>query len=175
MGDDYGGIRWYSPDPRCIFELNNFHVPKRLMRTYRQKDFTVGINTAWPEVLKQCSRRGTGEGVWISADIFEAYSLLNQLGFAHSVEVYMNDRLAGGLYGVALRGGFFGESMFHLERDASKLALIYLVERLKSRGYALLDTQFLTPHLSTFNATCIPKSEYLLRLQEALKVDCSFV
>src|SRR5262249_9482851 len=125
--------------------------------------------------LKHCARRGTGEGVWISADIYEAYSLLNQLGFAHSVEVYMNDRLAGGLYGVALRGGFFGESMFHLERDASKLALVYLVQRLKSRGYSLLDTQFLTAHLSTFNALTIPRADYILRLQEALTHDCSFV
>lgn len=175
MGDDFGGIRWYSPDPRCIFPLDQFHVPKRLMRTYAKGDFEIGINTAWDEVLLHCSRRETDAGCWISKEIIEAYTRLHRLGFAHSVEIYKEGRLAGGLYGVALRGAFMGESMFHIERDASKLALLYLVQRLRQRGYSLLDTQYPTPHLSTFGATCISKDDYLKRLQEALHLDCSFV
>jgi leucyl/phenylalanyl-tRNA--protein transferase len=175
MGGDFEGIKWYSPDPRCIFELDKFHVPKRLMRTYNKRDFQIGINTAWEQVLRLCSRRDTDEGCWITDEIIAAYTELNRLGFAHSVEVYRNGQLAGGLYGVALRGAFMGESMFHIERDASKIALVYLVQRLKEKGYKLLDTQYSTSHLSTFGASLIPRDEYIKRLHEALMVDCSFV
>jgi len=176
MGDEFSsGIKWYSPDPRCVFNLDEFHVPKRLLRTYRCGEFQIGINTAWDEVLMHCSRRGSDAGVWITDEIVSAYTQLHQLGFAHSVEVYKEGQLAGGLYGVCLRGAFMGESMFHLERDASKLALVFLVQRLKERGFKLLDTQYPTKHLSTFGAVCIPRSEYMLRLQEALSYQCEFV
>lgn len=175
MGDDSGGIRWYSPDPRCIFDLDDFHISKRLQRTYNQGNFEIGINTAWRQVLEHCSRRDTDAGCWISDEIMDAYTRLHQLGFAHSVEVYREDKLIGGLYGVSLRGAFMGESMFHIERDASKIALVYLVQRLKRRGYTLLDTQYSTEHLSTFGARNIPRLEYLERLRDALQIDCSFV
>ncbi len=175
MGSDSGEIRWYSPDPRCIFPLDTFHVPKRMLRTYLKGEFEIGINTAWSQVLAHCSRKDTDAGCWISQEIVDAYTRLNKLGFAHSVEVYMDGELAGGLYGVALRGAFMGESMFHLKTDASKIALIFLVERLKKRGYTLLDTQYPTAHLSTFGALTISKNDYLRRLQSALEHDCSFV
>jgi leucyl/phenylalanyl-tRNA--protein transferase len=175
MGDESGDIKWYSPDPRCIFDLDNFHVPKRLQRTYNQRHFEIGINTAWEQVIHHCSRRGTDTGVWITEPIIEAYTNLHKLGFAHSVEIYMNGTLVGGLYGVCLRGAFMGESMFHTERDASKLALVFLVDRLKQRQFKLLDTQFSTPHLRTFGASLVSRQEYLSRLKEALKLNCTFV
>jgi leucyl/phenylalanyl-tRNA--protein transferase len=175
MGDEYAGIRWYSPDPRCIFDLDTFHVPKRLLRTYRQGVFTFGINTAWDEVIRLCARTDTDSGCWITDDIIRAYTQLHKLGFAHSVEAYKDGKLAGGLYGVHLRGAFFGESMFHLERDASKVSLVFLVERMKERGFQLLDTQYLTNHLSTFGAICISKDAYMERLANALMKDCRFV
>ena len=164
-----------SPDPRCIFPLNTFHVPKKNAAHLLKGKFEIGINTAWSQVLAHCSRKDTDAGCWISQEIVDAYTRLNELGFAHSVEVYIDGELAGGLYGVALRGAFMGESMFHLKTDASKIALIFLVERLKKRGYALLDTQYPTAHLSTFGALTISKNDYLRRLQSALEHDCSFV
>jgi leucyl/phenylalanyl-tRNA--protein transferase len=175
MGDQTGEIKWYSPDPRCIFDLDNFHIPKRLQRTYNHGNFEIGINSAWSEVMAHCSRRDTDSGVWITDDIIDAYTNLHKLGFAHSVETYIDGKLAGGLYGVCVRGAFMGESMFHIERDASKIALVFLVNRLKERGFKLLDTQFSTPHLKTFGATLVSRERYLLRLQEALKLDCTFV
>lgn len=172
MGDDDGGpIRWYSPDPRCIFDLENFHIPKRLARTYRQGVFDLRVNTAWEAVLKGCAAR---RSTWISSDIFRVYTQLHERGFAHSVEAYKDGRLAGGLYGVSIRGAFMGESMFHVETDASKIALLYLVERMKERGFVLLDTQFMTEHLSTFGALNISREQYLARLRLALTVDTKF-
>ncbi|HEY9775036.1 MAG TPA: leucyl/phenylalanyl-tRNA--protein transferase [Planktothrix sp.] len=175
MGDKSGDVRWYAPDPRCVFDLDKFDPPKRLLRTYRQGVFQIGINTAWKEVLQHCSREGTDEGVWITDKIVEAYTNLNYLGFAHSIEAYKDGELAGGLYGVCLRGAFFGESMFHIERDASKICLVFLIERLKARGYSLLDSQYMTPHLRSLGATSIRREEYLRRLQRAMLLDCSFV
>jgi leucyl/phenylalanyl-tRNA--protein transferase len=172
MGDDDGGpIRWYSPDPRCIFDLENFHIPKRLARTYRQGVFDLRVNTAWEAVLRGCAAR---RSTWITSDIFRVYTQLHERGFAHSVEAYKDGRLAGGLYGVSIRGAFMGESMFHVETDASKIALLYLVERMKERGFVLLDTQFMTEHLSTFGALNISREQYLARLRLALTVDAKF-
>jgi leucyl/phenylalanyl-tRNA--protein transferase len=171
MGDDFGGIRWYSPDPRCIFDLETFHIPKRLMRTYKHDTFELKVNADWPAVVKACANR---PDTWISAKIFAAYTRLHELGFAHTVEAYKGGTLAGGLYGVALGGAFFGESMFYKETDASKVCLVYLVERMKDRGFTLLDSQFITRHLSTFGAVSISRLEYLERLQHALTLDCKF-
>jgi leucyl/phenylalanyl-tRNA--protein transferase len=171
MGGDDGEIRWYSPNPRCVFDLDNFHIPKRLERTYRHGGFQCRINTAWPEVLQNCADRDT---TWITEPIFDVYTQLHRRGFAHSVEVYREGKLAGGLYGVSIRGAFMGESMFHHQTDASKVALVYLVERLKARGYILLDCQFMTPHLAKFGALNISREEYLSRLQQALQLNCSF-
>jgi len=175
MGDETGEIKWYSPNPRCIFDLDNFHIPKRLLRTYNQRNFEIGINSAWDQVIRQCSRRNTDSGVWITEPIIEAYTNLHKLGFAHSVETYMDGVLVGGLYGVCLRGAFMGESMFHTATDASKIALVFLVQRMKERNYKLLDTQFSTSHLRTFGASLVSREEYLERLREAMKLDCSFV
>ena len=171
MGHDDGTIRWYSPDPRCIFDFDKFHVPRRLMRTYKSGKFEMKVNSAWREVLKACADR---DSTWITDDIFRVYTEMHEAGFAHSVEAYYEGKLAGGLYGVSIGGVFMGESMFHNVTDASKISLIYLVERLKSRGFVLLDSQYMTDHLSTLGAVLIPRQEYLRRLDRALYLDCRF-
>lgn len=172
MADEFGTISWYAPDPRCIFDLDHIHVPKRLARTYRSGMFEPKINTAWDQVIRLCADRDT---TWISDEIISSYTQLHRLGYAHSVEVYKNGALAGGLYGVSIRGAFFGESMFHIETDASKVALLYLVEHMRERGMTLLDSQYMTTHLSKFGAVLIPKAEYMKRLERALNQNCSFV
>jgi len=171
MGDDEGPIRWYSPDPRCIIDLEKFHIPRRLARTYRQGIFDLRVNTAWEAVLRGCAAR---DSTWITEDIFRVYTRLHEMGFAHSVEAFKDGKLAGGLYGVSVRGAFMGESMFHVETDASKVSLCYLVERLRDHGFVLLDSQFMTDHLSTFGATNISREEYLARLRSALTVEATF-
>jgi leucyl/phenylalanyl-tRNA---protein transferase len=173
MGDDrVPGIEWYSPDPRGILPIETFHVPDRLQRVIRQGKFDVRLNQAFPEVLASCAQRGE---TWITEEIIGTYLELHRLGFAHSVEAWRDNALAGGLYGVALGGAFFGESMFHRETDASKVALHALVERLHARGFTLLDTQWVTPHLRQFGATEIPRSKYLRLLQRALARPCVFL
>lgn len=171
MGHDDGLIRWYSPDPRCIFDFETFHVPRRLMRTYRSGKFEMKVNSAWDEVLHQCANR---DSTWIIDDIFRVYTELHEDGFAHSVEAYFEGKLAGGLYGVSIGGAFMGESMFHNVTDASKVCLVYLVERMKERGFTLLDSQYMTEHLSTFGAVLISRREYLIRLEQALRIKCRF-
>lgn len=171
MGHDDGTIRWYSPDPRCIIDLDDFHASKRLMRTYRSGKFDMRVNTAWEEVLHACADRDT---TWITDDIFRVYTQLHEMGFAHSVEAFYDGELAGGLYGVSIGGAFMGESMFHRVTDASKVSLVYLVERMRAKGFRLLDTQYMTDHLGTFNAINIPKSEYEERLKDALRLNCKF-
>lgn len=171
MGHDDGIIRWYSPDPRCIIDLSKFHIPKRLMRTYRQGKFEMKINHDFRRVMELCAER---DSTWITDDILDVYTELNQLGFAHSVEAYSGDYLAGGLYGVSLGGAFMGESMFHRLTDASKISLVYLVEHLKAQGFILLDSQYMTSHLSTFGAVEIRRSEYMKRLHQALELNCRF-
>ncbi len=168
-----GRIGWFSPDPRAIIPLDDrFHVPHGLRRVIKQQRFTVTVNRAFGEVIRECSVRS--EGTWISPGIIKAYTQLHRLGYAHSVETRLADDVVGGLYGVALGGAFFGESMFHRVTDASKVALVFLVERLRARGYTLLDTQWLTPHLSRFGAYEISRAEYLTRLADALSRDCHF-
>jgi len=167
-----GEIRWFSPDPRAILDLDAFHVPKSLAQRYRSGRFEIRIDTAFQEVITCCADRP--ESTWISPPIIEAYTELHRRGIAHSVESWHEGMLAGGLYGVAIGGAFFGESMFHRRTDASKVALVALVERLRARGFLLLDVQFLTPHLQRFGAREIPRETYLARLQEALAVDTRF-
>lgn len=171
MGDEDGSIHWYSPDPRCIFDLDDFHVTKRLARTYRQGIFEIKVNQDFEEVMWACADRET---TWINQRIVDVYCQLHEHGFAHSVEAYHEGVLAGGLYGVSIGGAFMGESMFTRVRDASKVALVYLVERLKSRGFVLLDTQYQNKHLASFNAKTISRSEYLARLNAALVLNCRF-
>jgi leucyl/phenylalanyl-tRNA--protein transferase len=171
MGNAEGTIDWYRPDPRCIFDLQKFHVPKRLMRTYRKGEFDIRINQRFEEVMWACADR---DSTWITDKIVQLYSFLNSRGLAHSVEAYQDDVLVGGLYGVAIGGAFMGESMFHHATDASKICLVFLVERMIERGYVLLDSQYATKHLATFNAQTIPRIEYEARLNYALTLKCRF-
>jgi leucyl/phenylalanyl-tRNA--protein transferase len=174
MALDDGEIGWFSPDPRGVIPLETFHVPARLARVVRSARFEIRIDTAFEAVMRACAER-PNDGTWISEEIVESYLALHRLGLAHSVEVWRQGDLVGGLYGVSLGGAFFGESMFHRETDASKVALVALVERLKRRGFTLLDTQWVTEHLEQFGATEIPREEYLRRLAMALRRDCVFL
>ena len=169
----HGDIRWFSPDPRAIIPLDEaFHVPHGLKRTLKRNPFTVTVDQDFDGVIRNCAT-SHGES-WISKDIIGAYGQLHREGWAHSVEIRREGRLVGGLYGVQLRGAFFGESMFHHETDASKVALVALVERMRARGFTLLDTQWTTPHLDQFGTVEIPRTEYLIRLRRALALDCAF-
>lgn len=166
MADADGEIAWFSPDPRCIFPLDEFHVPRSTRQAVERGGFEIRIDTSFREVMLGCAARE--DGTWISEEILEVYCALHDLGCAHSVEAWRDGQLAGGLYGVALGGAFFGESMFHRATNASKVALVALVERMKSRGFVLLDTQWITPHLAMFGATDIPREQYLHLLRGAL-------
>jgi leucyl/phenylalanyl-tRNA--protein transferase len=169
-----GEIRWFSPDPRGIIPLETFHVPKRLARVVRSGRFDVRIDTDFAGVMRGCAERREPEGTWIDDEIFESYVALHREGYAHSVEAWQDGALAGGLYGVSLGGAFFGESMFHRTADASKVALAALVERLRARSFLLLDTQWVTDHLSQFGATEIPRRRYLRLLNSAMAINASF-
>jgi len=169
-----GEIRWYSPDPRGIIPLDTFHVPARLARTLRKHAFEIRVDTVFRDVITACSERRDADGNWIDREIIESYCALHERGFAHSVEVWQADGLVGGLYGVAIGGAFFGESMFHRVTDASKAALVALVDRLRARGFSLLDTQWVTDHLLQFGAIEVTKRRYLRLLDEALALDVSF-
>jgi leucyl/phenylalanyl-tRNA--protein transferase len=173
MAVEDGQIGWFSPDPRGILPLETFHIPSRLARVVRGGTFEVTFNRAFEAVMRACADR-PDTGTWINEEIFQCYVALHRLGLAHSVEVWQAGDLGGGLYGVHLGGAFFGESMFHRIRDASKVALVALVDRLQRRGFRLLDTQWVTPHLEQFGAVEIPRKDYLKRLKAALAVECSF-
>lgn len=177
MAVDEGDIRWYSPDPRGIIPLDAFHVPTRLARVMRRNVFTIAINRDFESVIRACASAPRDEdegGTWIDEEILESYCALHDEGLAHSVEAWQGERLVGGLYGVALRGAFFGESMFHEVTDASKVVLAALVERLRARGFTLLDVQWVTPHLEQFGAIEVPRDRYLEMLTESLLKDCRF-
>ncbi len=171
MGMQDGEIGWFSPDPRGVIPLDTFHIPHGLARTMKKKPFEIRINHGFEAVMRACAQ---GRDTWISEEIIASYTALHRMGHAHSVEAWKEEKLVGGLYGVSLQGGFFGESMFHTATDASKVALVALIERLRERGFALLDTQWVTPHLETFGAVNISRRTYLQRLRAALKMDCSF-
>ncbi len=163
--EEGNAVFWFSPDPRAILPLDGFRTSDNLARLVRRGRFEVGFDAAFEEVIRACADR---EETWISEEIVALYCRLHRLGFAHSVECRLEGRLVGGLYGVALGGAFFGESMFHTARDASKVALCRLVDHLRARGFSLLDTQYLTPHLARFGAVEIPREAYLQRLEAAL-------
>ena len=169
-----GRIVWFSPRRRGILPLDRLHVPRRLRRVLRQGRFHATVDRAFPAVIAACAARPADTGTWIDSELIDSYTALHAAGYAHSLEVWCGERLAGGLYGVSLRGAFFGESMFHTVTDASKVALCLLVERLRLRGYRLLDLQWLTPHLSTFGAGEVSRRRYLNLLAAALEVDCRF-
>jgi leucyl/phenylalanyl-tRNA---protein transferase len=170
MEDD--SIEWFSPDPRAILPLEDFHVPHALRRLLRKKVFEATINNAFSEVIAACAKR---EDTWINQEIIESYTRLHELGHAHSVETWKQGKLAGGLYGVAVGGAFFGESMFHRVTDASKIALVALMEHLSARKFVLLDTQWLTPHLQQFGGIEISRNHYLRILRRAVELPRKFL
>jgi leucyl/phenylalanyl-tRNA--protein transferase len=169
MGDE--SIQWFSPDPRAILPLEDFHVPHTLRRLARRKVFETKIDSAFSKVIEACAKR---EDTWINPEIIESYTRLHELGYAHSVEAWKEGCLAGGLYGVAVGGAFFGESMFHRVTDASKIALVALVQHLCARKFALLDTQWLTPHLQQFGGMEIRRDHYLRLLCRAVELPRKF-
>ncbi len=166
-----GEIRWLSPNPRAIIPLDAFTISRSLRQVLKKNPFEIRLNAAFEEVMRCCAER---EETWISEDIIRSYLQLHALGFAHSVETWKEGALAGGLYGVALGGAFFGESMFSRARHASKIALVHLVERLHERKFELLDTQFITPHLARFGTIEISREEYLAFLGKAIHRRCRF-
>jgi leucyl/phenylalanyl-tRNA--protein transferase len=173
MTDRDGTTRWYTADPRGVIPLGDFHVPRTLRQVVRQKRFDIRINTDFPGTMRACMTAHPG-GSWISEDLVRVYSALQEMGFAHSVEAWKDDKLVGGLYGVSIGGAFFGESMFHFHRDASKVALVHLVDRLRERQFVLLDTQASTSHLERFGCVEMPAKEYLANLRVALNLPRKF-
>ena len=165
-------ILWWSPDPRLMLEPAKIHVPRRLERILRQGRFAFTLDTAFERVITLCARtpRRGAHGTWIVPEMLTAYCRLHELGFAHSVEAWSGGELAGGLYGVALGGAFFGESMFYREPDASKAALVTLVRALDRAGFTLFDCQQTTAHMVRFGGFEVPRSEFLSRLQDALEL-----
>ena len=175
MGMPDGSVQWFSPDPRGIIPLDTFHLPRRLARAMRSAGVDIRIDTAFVDVVQACAERPDGDGTWITDEILDSYESLFDLGHAHSLEVWKDGVLVGGLYGVAVGCAFFGESMFHRATDASKFALAALVERLRARGFMLLDIQWVTPHLEQFGAIEIPRREYLNRLEAAVSQPRTFL
>ncbi len=172
MDDGYGRIGFYSSDPRSVLELDSLHVSRSLARVIRKGSYEIRVDQNFEAVIKACADR---KATWIGAEIIRAFVRFHEAGRAHSVEAYREGELAGGLYGVALGGAFMGESMFSRMRDASKVCLVHLVERLKERGYVLLDCQIQSEHLARLGAIEIPEKEYLKRLERALKLERTFV
>ncbi len=164
-------IEWYRPDPRAILPLNGFHVSKSLKKTLHKNEFTVTRDTAFKEVMLGCAER---ESTWINDEFLSAYTYLFELGATHSVEVWKENKLVGGVYGLALGRAFFAESKFHRETDASKVALYHLTEHLKKQGFKLLEVQFLTDHLKTLGAIEIPDSKYQKLLRDAIQSKAEF-
>ena len=166
MGDDATGtVRWYAPDPRAHLPLDAFHVPHNLRRRVRRREFAVSADEAFAAVIEACADRSR---TWITPRIIRVYTALHERGYAHSVECWQDGELAGGLYGVALKGAFFGESMFYRVSNASKVALVHLVRQLRAGGFTLLDTQYSTEHLERFGVVEVPRPAFQEQLSRAL-------
>ncbi|MDA0230432.1 MAG: leucyl/phenylalanyl-tRNA--protein transferase [Proteobacteria bacterium] len=172
---DDPSVFWVDPDWRGVIPLDEFHLPRRLGRTVRSGKFQITVDQAFDQVIRTCAER-TAQRMesWINGDIVKVYGELHRLGNAHSVECWSGTELVGGLYGVSLGAAFFGESMFSRKTDASKVALVHLVERLRAGGYTLLDTQFVTAHLTGFGAVELPRGTYLEQLRAALERQATF-
>jgi leucyl/phenylalanyl-tRNA--protein transferase len=169
-------IAWLSPDPRGIIELDGLHVSRRLARRLRRGEFSFTIDRAFSDVVEGCAApRGLDNDCWLTLSMQNAYMTLHELGHAHSIEVWRQGRLAGGVFGVSIGGLFAGESMFRRATDASKAALVFLVEYLRSRDYALFDVQWTNAHTRRLGAIDLPRTEYLSRLSMALRRDVTFV
>ena len=164
-------VQWYRPDPRAIIPLDKFHVSHSLRRRLNKNTYTVTYDQQFRQVMQDCANR---EETWITPEFIEIYLQLFELGKAHSIEIWDGERLIGGTYGVCIGGAFFAESMFHIATDASKLALYFLVERLKQQGFTLLECQFRTPHLSSLGAIEITDEAYMAKLSHAIKQNLSF-
>lgn len=173
------GVEWFSPDPRAILPLDGFRCPRTLRQIIRQGRFELRHDTAFEQVIRSCGapRPGRPE-TWINRAIVEAFTGLHKMGMAHSVEAWRNGHLVGGLYGAALGGAFFGESMFHRPElegtDASKVCLAHLVEHLRNHGFELLDVQMNSPHMERFGVVEVPRGQYLARLHQALRLHASW-
>jgi leucyl/phenylalanyl-tRNA--protein transferase len=168
-------IYWIDPEARGVLPLESFHMPRRLRRTLRRRPFEIRCDTDFEGVIKGCATPGPGrKDTWINSQIYLLNRQLFQMGFAHTVECWRDGALAGGLYGISIGGAFFGESMFSRDRDASKVALVHLVVRLRKSGFLLLDTQFVTPHLQRFGAVEIGRPEYRQRLAKAIAAPVRF-
>ncbi|MCA0399777.1 MAG: leucyl/phenylalanyl-tRNA--protein transferase [Proteobacteria bacterium] len=169
------GLHWLEPHKRGILPLDAFHVPEKLAKFVRRNPYRIVVDRDFSAVIDSCAApRGASNETWINAHIRRLYGALYEMGFCHTIEVYDGEKLVGGLYGIALGGAFFGESMFHRARDCSKLALVHLVARLKAGGFVLLDTQFVTDHLRQFGAVEIPRRDYRKRLESALATEANF-
>jgi leucyl/phenylalanyl-tRNA--protein transferase len=168
-------VTWWSPDPRAIFEFSRFHVSRSLAKVLRRGLFRITLDSAFREVMKACAAPGPGRrDTWITEEFIDGYTRLHEQGHAHSLESWQGERLTGGIYGVALGGFFAGESMFHLESNASKVALFHLFEHLRSRGFDLFDIQMLTPVTAQLGAITITREDYLRRLARAVAKPCVF-
>ena len=165
-------IQWIQPEKRGIFQLGNFHISKSLRRIILKKDYSITINSCFPKVMEKCADRSE---TWINDDIYNCYCKLHEDGFAHSVEVWRNSHLIGGVYGVTIGAAFFGESMFSEAANGSKIALAYLHDRLLKAGFLLFDTQFLTEHLASLGAIEISQAQYLVKLEKALNKNATFL
>jgi leucyl/phenylalanyl-tRNA--protein transferase len=172
--NDSSPMLWWSPDPRGIIDFSQIHFPRRLLRTCRSRRFQVTFNTDFFHVISLCAVTHCHNGVWITPSMIRAYTELYHAGYAKSVEVWHDDQLVGGTYGVSIGGFFAAESMFHTMTDASKVALYFLIERLKERGFLVLDIQMVTPHTAKFGGVEISRDEYLRRLENALAKNCRF-
>jgi len=173
LADERGRVYWFSPDPRAVLRPHECRLPRNARREARPGRFDIRVDTAFEQVIAACSHRP--EGTWISRELTEAYCLLHELGFAHSVEAWHEGRLAGGLYGVALGAVFFGESMFHRVSGASNAALVWLIQRYRQVEGSLIDIQWLTPHLQAFGAVEVPRTRYLQMLAACLRRPACFL
>ena len=165
MSRDQTQLHWFDPKRRGVFPLQGFHISRSLARRIRRDTYTIRTNTAFGAVVRACAAR---DETWINDPLIALYTTLHEAGYAHSLEVWENDELIGGVFGIALGGAFFGESMFSHRVDGSKIALAYLVDRLRQAGFSLFDTQYLTPHLASLGGIEVPRSAYHAALAEAL-------
>jgi leucyl/phenylalanyl-tRNA--protein transferase len=175
MAEETGEIFWYSPDPRAIIPIQSYKPAKSLKPIINQNRFEIRVNTSFEQVMRNCALpRPTEPETWISEEIVHAYTELHQMGLAHSVEAWQEDKLVGGLYGVSLGAAFFGESMFSFVSNSSKVAFHYLIQILREQKYELLDSQFMNDNVQRYGAINIPRTAYIKRLAKALKSTCHF-
>ncbi len=176
MASEDKEIGWYCPDPRAIIPLENYKASKSLRPILNKQLFEIRLDQQFEQVMRNCAApRGEDNGVWISEEMIKVYVQMHQFGFAHSVEAYQNNELVGGLYGIALGGVFYGESMFSKVSNASKVAFHYLIDILKKNNYELLDTQFMNDNVKRYGAIEIPQVDFLKRLDKALQKECQFI